>query len=457
MLSFDARTVVLVACLTVSLLFVSLLALHRSLTLVLPGLREGVIAMFGWACGSGLILARGSIPYGLSIGFGNVLMTVGIWFMFVGLHYSVRGPLERKTWIWVVAIVGSAATVSLALSGNYPAFLTFITVYNGMLYGVCSIFTGRAKPFGFALGITALALGLAATVSLIRALTLVVGIDVAAQAFDLCYLQRWYFSLLALAILSTSMGFSLITYERLNKLLAATNSSLESEVSLRTVELKQEIVRKLALERQLATSAEAERRRIGIELHDDLGQRLTGISLIAEVLSRELLKASQHLSGHADVIQRSASEAIVQVRELAHGLIPVAPDPEGFGEALAQLAKASSVQGFNCKFDYDEPVDIKNPDVAANLFRIAQEAVSNAIRHAKARNITLRLEEVAGKVVLSVVDNGSGFIWPQTQTQTQTENGRGMGIMEFRASLIHYRLDVNSVPGHGTTIKAMEC
>ena len=288
MLSFDARTVVLVACLTISLLFVSLLALYRSLPRVLPGLREGVTAVFGWASGSGLILARGSIPDFLSIVFGNVLMTGGIWFMFVGLHYSIRGPLERKTWIWVAAIAGSAAIISLALSGNYPALLTLITVYNGALYGICSVLAGRAKPFGFASGVTALALGLAATVSLIRALTLVVGIDVARQAFDPSHLQKWYFSLLALAILSASMGFSLITYERLNKLLVATNSSLEFEVSLRTAELKQEIVRKQTLERQLASSAEAERRRIGIELHDDLGQRLTGISLIAEVLSREL-------------------------------------------------------------------------------------------------------------------------------------------------------------------------
>ena len=258
---------------------------------------------------------------------------------------------------------------------------------------------------------------------------------------------------MALAMLSTSMGFSLITYERLNKLLDTANSVLESEVAARTADLRQEIGRKQALERLLASTTESERRRIGNELHDDLGQCLTGISLIAEVLSRELGKANQYLSEHADAIQRAASEAIVQVRRLAHGLIPVALEPGGFGDALAQLARASSVQGIDCKFEFDEPVDIKNPDVAANLFRIAQEAVSNAMRHAKARNITIRLDEIEGKVVLSVADDGRGFVWPQPQTA----NGRGMGIMDFRTLLISYRLDIVSTPGRGTLIKAMEC
>ena len=451
--NLDPRTVVLVAFLMISLLFVSLFALYKSLPRVLPGLREGVVALFGWAAGGGLILLRGSIPDFLSLIVGNMLITGGIWFMFMGLHLSIRGPLVQKTWIWVSAIAGNMLIVYFPLVGNYSDFLAFLTGYNGVLHGICSIFAWRAKPFGFALGITAFALGLAATVSLLRFFTLVAGIDVVEQVFEPLILQRWYFSLVCLAILMTSLGFSLITYERLNKLLVAANGDLESQVAARTVDLSQEIKRKQTLERLLSSTTESERRRIGNELHDDLGQRLTGISLIAEVLSKELEKAGFYLSGHADAIQQAASEAIVQVRGLAHGLIPVAPEPEGFGEAMAQLAKASSVQGLICKFEYDEPVHVKNPDIAANLFRIAQESVSNAIRHAKAHNITIRVEDIEGKVALSVADDGCGFVWPQTST----ENGRGMGIMEFRASLIGYRLDVISTPGHGTLIKAMEC
>lgn len=451
--NFDVRTIVLGAFLMHSLLFVSMFALYRGLPRVLPGLREGVIASFGWASGAGVILLRGSIPDFLSLVFGNMLVTGGIWFIFFGLHLSIRGPLARKNWFWVAATVGNIPILYLSLSGNYPAFLAFITGYNGVLYFMCLTVAGRKRPLGFASGITAFAFGMAATVSLLRSFTVVVGIDVVEQVFAPVMLQRWYFSLVALALVLISMGFSLITYERLNKLLMTANSDLESEVATRTVDLRQEIERKQALERLLASTTESERRRIGNELHDDLGQRLTGISLIAEVLSRELRKVNQYLSEHADAIQRAASDAIIQVRGLAHGLIPVAPEPEGFGEALAQLAQASSAQGLNCKFEYDEPVDVKNPDVAANLFRIAQEAVTNAIRHAKARNITIRLDDIEGKVVLSVADDGRGFVWPQPQT----ENGRGMGIMDFRASLIHYRMDVNSAPGRGTEIKAMEC
>lgn len=454
--SFDARTLVLVSFLTTTLFFLSLFVLYKSLAHVLPGLKEGVIAVFGWASGSGLILLRSSIPDFLSVVIGNVLMTSGIWFMLIALHLSLRGPLERRHPIWVMAIAGNVGIACFALFSNYSSFLIYVLVLDAVLYAVCSTLAGRAKPWGLASGMASYALGLGAAISLLRALTLVFGIDVVAKAFeDPTIFQRLYFSFLALAILLATMSFTFMTYERLNKVLVIANTALESDVAARTAELRREIDRKQALERQLSTAAEAERRRIGIELHDDLGQRLTGISLIAEVLSQELSKGSPTLSAHADALQQAASQAIVQVRTLAHGLMPVAPEPEGFGEALAQLAKASSALGRTCKFEYDEPVNIKDPDVATNLFRIAQEAISNAIRHAQARNIALRLEEVEGKVVLSVADDGGGFVWPQPQLQP--ESGRGMGIMEFRASLIQYRLNVFSAPGRGTLIKATEC
>ena len=135
--------------------------------------------------------------------------------------------------------------------------------------------------------------------------------------------------------------------------------------------------------------------------------------------------------------------------------MPVSPEPQGFSEALALLAETSSVSGLLCKLECDEPVDIKNQDVATNLFRIAQEAVSNAIRHAGAKVITMRLDLVNGKVRFSIADDGCGFEWPKLALEPG--GGRGIGIMEFRASLIHYRLEIQSSPGRGSIIRVIEC
>ena len=453
MLSFDARTVVLVAFMASTLIFFSLLLLSHSLRRILSGLREGVYATFGWTLGAGLLLARGAIPDFLSLWLGNLAYTAGIWALYLAMRLSTRTALGDTGWVWAMAVGGFIAFTHLWMDGSYAEFLSFISGYDTVVFIACATAAWQAKPSGFSTRITGVAVTLAALVSATRCLSLIRGVGVVQQAFDPSLLQRSYISLMALTSVLALLGFTFMTYERLTKLLITTNSSLESEVAARTADLSQEVTQRQALERLLASSAEAERRRIGSELHADLGQRLTGISLIAEVLTGELNKANPLLAMHAEAIQQAASDAIIQVRRLAHGLIPVAPEPEGFGDALLQLAKTASMPGLSCKFQYDEPTHIKNPDVASNLFRIAQEAVGNAMRHARASNITIRLDEVEGKVVLSVADDGQGFDWPQPQT----ESGRGMGIMEFRASLIHYRLDVMSTPGHGTLIKASEC
>ena len=455
MLSFDARTVILVAFLTNSLFFIILFALDRSLARPLPGLRIGVWAALCWSTGAGLILARGAIPDILSIVVGNMAITGGILFMHYALQTAARGSTTQPRWLAITAIPGTIVMLLLFIFGNYSDVLFFFTAYNTMIYFACFIVACKTRPVNFATSFTALALGFACFVSGTRFLLLAIGSAPAAPIYDPSLIQRAYFSLIAFAIISTLLGFTLMTYERLNNMLFATKTALESEVIARTMDLRIEIERKQALERLVSSTADTERRRIGNELHDDLGQRLTGISLVAEVLARELTTGGHRLSAHADTIQKAASEAIVQVRGLAHGLMPVSPEPQGFSEALALLAETSSVSGLLCKLECDEPVDIKNQDVATNLFRIAQEAVSNAIRHAGAKVITMRLDLVNGKVRFSIADDGCGFEWPKLALEPG--GGRGIGIMEFRASLIHYRLEIQSSPGRGSIIRVIEC
>ena len=233
------------------------------------------------------------------------------------------------------------------------------------------------------------------------------------------------------------------------------NAALDAVVGTikkQTIELQCEINRTKSLERELAAVIDSERTRIGRELHDDLGQRLTAISVSAEILSAKLLTIDPRLAAQADDLGRATSEAMMQIRTLVQGLMPVAPDREGLRDALTDLtAEVSRLSGIHCTFDFDDPVTVADESVATHLYRIAQEALNNAIRHARARVIELRLDEIDGKVSLSIADDGCGFD-PARRT-----GGFGLNTIAYRASIIGYHLHIVSSVGNGTMIKVTEC
>jgi signal transduction histidine kinase len=239
----------------------------------------------------------------------------------------------------------------------------------------------------------------------------------------------------------------------------AKNRELTQAITVQSADLHRELDRTRQLERELAHVIEEERRRIGYELHDDLGQRLTGMSLSFRALSETLQSVSADLSAQAEALERTTSEAIVSVRGLAHGLMPVPAGCGGLRTALEQLAAGvSSTHRMRCIFDFDDPVDIENDTIATNLYRIAQEAVNNAVRHSRATVVKIRLDEEYGKVTLSVRDNGIGFPSdPRSETQAVQVAGSGLRIMAYRASVINYTLTVDSTFGDGTTIRVKEC
>ncbi len=234
------------------------------------------------------------------------------------------------------------------------------------------------------------------------------------------------------------------------------NAFLQSTVKKKNAALQLELQQKQVLEQQLAHSAAEERRRIGRELHDDLGQRLTGISLSAEALAAQLQATAPQLAPHADALERQASQAISCVRDLAHGLMPVPSGAQGLREALANLARdVSSLTKTACAFDYDDPVEVADEDVATNLYRIAQEALNNAIRHGKASQVSIHLDYVGAKSVLHIADNGAGF--NPDDAGHSSQSGSGLKIMQYRASVSGYALSIESAIGRGTIIKVTEC
>jgi PAS domain S-box-containing protein len=204
-----------------------------------------------------------------------------------------------------------------------------------------------------------------------------------------------------------------------------------------------DITQQRRLEREVLEISEDERRRFGRDLHDGLGQQLTALELMSHTLERELNSAAPELASSAEEIAKHTRRAIAQTRQLAHGLAPVALEAEGLMVALNDLATLTARTGVECELECVAPVTLEDPAAATHLYRIAQEAVNNALKHAKAKRITLRLQDLRHAVELTIEDDGVGL------TTKPSQPGMGLQVMDYRARLIGGRLDVSSEPGKG--------
>ena len=228
---------------------------------------------------------------------------------------------------------------------------------------------------------------------------------------------------------------------------------LEDRVRQRTIALTEEMEERARLETEILEISEREQRRIGHDLHDGLGQHLTGTALAGQVLGDRL--EARGLSTEAAETGRVVElieEAIALTRSLAHGLSPVSVEVEGLTAALMELAASTKAQFYlPCKFYHDQAVRIDSPATATHLYRITQEAISNAIRHGRADrvDITLHQENKGEQTVLTIRDNGIG-IEPQ---ETMRQAGRGLRIMAHRARMINAILEVQPGPKEGTVVR----
>jgi two-component system, LuxR family, sensor kinase FixL len=209
-----------------------------------------------------------------------------------------------------------------------------------------------------------------------------------------------------------------------------------------------DITERKQLEKQTLEISEREQRRIGHDLHDGLCQHLAGIELMSEVLGQNLSKRSKRDAKRVGEITKNVREAIGHTRSLARGLSPVTHEPDGLMTALRELGEnTEKIFRVACRFECDPPLFIHDAAVASNLFRIAQEAVSNATKHGKAKRISITLESERGKILLRIRDNGIGF--PATHAKSQ---GMGLRVMQSRAGMIGGTLAVEPATGGGVTV-----
>ncbi len=198
------------------------------------------------------------------------------------------------------------------------------------------------------------------------------------------------------------------------------------------------------LEREVIDISAFEQRRIGQDLHDSTGQALSGLSYLARSLAEELETKSPADAKTAALITAELERALEQVRRICQGLIPVEVDSQGLMAALESLAeRVGKMSGVNCTFACENPVLVDDNHTATQLFLIAQEAVTNAVKHAKPGHILVRLHDDGDQLTLEVRDDGIGIAGrPQ-------DAGMGLKIMNYRAGLLGGRLIVQMAAEQG--------
>ncbi|WP_109486392.1 sensor histidine kinase [Occallatibacter savannae] len=220
-----------------------------------------------------------------------------------------------------------------------------------------------------------------------------------------------------------------------------------AQLRLANAKLAEEVQERQRLERAMLDISAREQRRIGQDLHDDLGQRLTGIGLMSKYLEGRLDKEHRPETAEARKIVSLISEAIQRTRELARGMAPVLTEDDGLQIALSRAAEDISMMAqLECRFECRTPVSIKDQEVAYHLYYIAQEALNNALRHARPSAISISLSSNDGCGMLVVSDDGVGFE-PQGVV-----DGFGRYTMENRARIIGGTLEIKSGKRQGTAV-----
>jgi PAS domain S-box-containing protein len=228
-------------------------------------------------------------------------------------------------------------------------------------------------------------------------------------------------------------------------------SPLETEEGVLVSSAIRDITERKHLEKTILEISAREQRRIGQDLHDGLGQHLTGIAFMSKVQEQKLMEKDLPEAGDAAKIVNLVNEAIHKTRELARGLLPVVSDEQGLMSALQQWAgEVEDLFAVSCRFQCFTPVLIHDDTVATHLYYVAREAVNNAIKHGHARQIVIRLAADEHQGVLTIEDDGYGI-----GSIVPGNKGMGLHLMNYRARMVGGALEVQCVPTGGTMVTCL--
>ena len=325
-------------------------------------------------------------------------------------------PVLMLACLAVVALIG--------LVDYRTGFEISFTVFYLLVVGFATWFIGR----GFGLIVSLLSVAVAIT-----------GDVKAGARYSTPFIPIWNATLLA-------ASYAIVVW--LLSMLRSLQRELEDRVLQRTVALTQEIGERERLEKEILEVGEEERRRIGRDLHDSLCQHLTGTALAGQVLEEKLAARSLAEASDANKVVELVENGITMARDLARGIYPVEVDAEGLMAAFQEFAdNTSRWSRTSCVFKCDTPpVLVHEAITASHLYRIAQEATLNAIRHGNAGHIVISLIDRAGRPSLSIEDDGVGL-------PDDWRHGLGTRIMAHRAAMIGADFSIEPNPTGGTFVK----
>ena len=218
-------------------------------------------------------------------------------------------------------------------------------------------------------------------------------------------------------------------------------SEMHLRVKERTADLQRELARRQQLEKEIAVVAEEERNRVGRELHDSLGQHLTGTGLLAETIANQLEKENSGSRTTARKVVKLIDQGIELTREIARGLYSSELDGDGLYSALESLCRSANNGRVRCKFEHTGKPP-RSKELATQLYWVAREAVNNALKHAEPRNVRIQLQTTDDYLRLKVEDDGRGL------RQDAMRDGIGLKVMAKRAELAGGTLRVEeAAPG----------
>ncbi|MCI0746834.1 MAG: histidine kinase [Verrucomicrobia subdivision 3 bacterium] len=212
--------------------------------------------------------------------------------------------------------------------------------------------------------------------------------------------------------------------------------------------LVRDVTDRKLLQKEILEITNRERVQIGQDLHDGLGQHLTGITFLSRALESKLLALNLPEARDAAEISKLVMQALSQTRNLARGLFPVELEESGLIHALKELASTvEQLFSITCVFDCEDKLAIRNRAAENHLFRLSQEAINNSVKHGKAKHVTIGLKRSGERVLLSIADDGVGF-----SNDPSKSTGLGLRIMNYRAQKIGAALEIQPGNASGTVV-----
>lgn len=323
------------------------------------------------------------------------------------------------------AVVGVALVALIGLIDFLAGYAIFFSAFYLLPVALAAWFVGGT--FGIA-------------ISILSVVVSVVGDYAAGAQYSSVFVPIWNGAI--------ALTVYLVVVKTLTSL-RRLHHELEERVRQRTTALTNEMQERARLEKEILEISEREQQRIGHDLHDGLCQHWAATAMAGQVLSEKLAGKSLPETADAREIVRLAENGITLTRNLAHGIFPAEMEPDGLLTALREFAaNASKLFKVACAFDCESPPQIGAATAATHLYRIAQEAVQNAIRHGRPKQIIISLSNQKNRVELTIEDDGTGL-----PDDWQKNRGLGTRIMAHRATMIGGTFSIEPNPTGGTFVK----